>query len=227
MSASAAEPLHGHDDHGHDTVPVVVARGPPLRPRHARQDRHVDLPPLRRFFLLRACCLGYGLLRGGSPMWHHPGEPELGINFTAFLTFLLICSSVTHGVRAGRSAVEGNRKQHGDVSLALTILGGIGFLCGQMHEYFGFLPFLGGGEHGLIGEGLVFGHSDYANTFYVTTTFHGCHVFAGVIYLTVMLDQHAAGKYDGKPGAIELVGLFWHFVDLVWILVFTLIYLVP
>jgi heme/copper-type cytochrome/quinol oxidase subunit 3 len=97
-----------------------------------------------------------------------------------------------------------------------------------MHEYFGFLPFLGGGEHGLIGEGLVFGHSDYANTFYVTTTFHGCHVTAGVIYLSVILINTLRGKYGDNPaGPVELVGLFWHFVDLVWILVFTLIYLIP
>jgi cytochrome c oxidase subunit 3 len=60
----------------------------------------------------------------------------------------------------------------------------------------------------------------------VTTSFHGCHVFAGVVYLTVMLIRSAMGKYDhGKHDHIEILGLFWHFVDLVWILVFTFIYL--
>src|SRR5438105_2670893 len=54
--------------------------------------------------------LAYGILRGGATLWHHPGEPELGIPFTAGLTFLLICSSVTM-VLAYAAAVEGNRKQ--------------------------------------------------------------------------------------------------------------------
>ncbi|MHB1844251.1 MAG: cytochrome c oxidase subunit 3 [Deltaproteobacteria bacterium] len=166
-------------------------------------------------FSFSGLLLGYGLLRGGSEVWHHAGEPELGINFTAFLTFWLICSSVTM-VFAYAAAVEGNRKQL-CLFLSLTILGGIGFLLGQVHEY-----------TGLIHEGLRFGHSAYANTFYVVTSFHGCHVFAGTCYLSVILVNALRGKYDhGNTGPVELVGLFWHFVDLVWILVFTLIYLVP
>jgi cytochrome c oxidase subunit 3 len=60
----------------------------------------------------------------------------------------------------------------------------------------------------------------------VTTGFHGMHVFSGVLYLTVILVRTLMGKYDhGKHDHIEIVGLFWHFVDLVWILVFTFIYL--
>ena len=112
--------------------------------------------------------------------------------------------------------------------LALTILGGLGFLAGQMHEYFGFFPgFPTHPLHGLVGEGLIPGHSAYASTFYLTTGFHGCHVLAGVVYLSTVLARLLAGKLDGRPGAVELAGLFWHFVDLVWILVFTLIYLIP
>ncbi len=226
MSASAtAETLHSHAEaHGH--------HGPVDWP----QDEFFGLATpgkiamwiflLSDAFSFSGLLLGYGLLRGGSTVWHHPGEPELGINFTAFLTFLLICSSVSM-VMAYSAAVENDRKKTA-FWLVLTILGGVAFLCGQMHEYFGFFPaFSTHPLHGLVGEGLIFGHSDYANTFYVTTTFHGCHVFAGVCYLTVVLINTLRGKLDGRPGAVELVGLFWHFVDLVWILVFTLIYLVP
>ncbi|HUB09582.1 MAG TPA: cytochrome c oxidase subunit 3 [Myxococcales bacterium] len=223
-AAAAAESLHpAHGDHGH--------HGPIAWPVDEQFGKATPGKIAMWIFLLSdafsfsGLLLGYGLLRGGSTQWHHPGEPELGINFTAGLTFLLICSSVSM-VMAYSAAVEGNRKKTAQW-LFLTILGGVGFLCGQMHEYFGFLPFLGGGPHGLVGEGLVFGHSDYANTFYVTTTFHGCHVTAGVIYLSVILINTLRGKYDHNPAPIELVGLFWHFVDLVWILVFTLIYLIP
>lgn len=165
--------------------------------------------------------LSYGILRGGAKHWPpDPSlhEPQLGINFTAGLTFLLICSSVTM-VLAHAAMVEGNRKKCMQW-LFLTILGGVGFLCGQMQEYFGLFH----GE-GLIKEGLHFGASSYASTFFVTTSFHGCHVFAGVCYLTVTLIRTALGKTDADD--IEILGLFWHFVDLVWILVFTFIYLIP
>ena len=80
--------------------------------------------------------LAYGILRGSSTVWHHPGEPALGINFTAGLTFLLICSSVTM-VLAHAAAVENKRKET-LLFLGLTILGGALFLCGQYKEYFGF-----------------------------------------------------------------------------------------
>jgi len=170
--------------------------------------------------------LAYGILRGGAQIWHHvkdqagwtmETEPTLGINFTAGLTFLLICSSVTM-VMAVASSAEKNRKAT-IVWLALTALGGALFLGGQYKEYFGLF-----GSEGLVKEGLVFGHSAYASTFYVTTSFHGAHVLTGTIYILVTLFRTMMGKTDANE--IEILGLFWHFVDLVWILVFTFIYLV-
>jgi cytochrome c oxidase subunit 3 len=161
--------------------------------------------------------LAYGILRGGSDVWHHPGEPHLGVNFTAGLTFLLICSSVTM-VLAYAAAAEGRRSQ-ASLFLALTALGGILFLVGQYHEYFGIW------HPGLTKEGLVFGQSAYASTFYVTTSFHGMHVFSGVLYILITLVRNVRGRATAND--IELLGLFWHFVDLIWILVFTFIYLIP
>lgn len=225
--------------------------------------------------------LAYGILRGGSSQWWNKAvEPDFGINFTAGLTFLLICSSVTM-VMAYAAAVEGNRRQL-CFYLALTALGGILFLCGQFQEYFGlkthpvliaillaggvcfvlaadaaggekrgrakvFLllmavafaafvwaqaqPELLGERHlGLTKRGLIFGPGGTARawSFFVITSFHGFHVFSGVTYLTVMLIRSALGKYDhGNSNHVELVGLFWHFVDLIWIVVFTLVYLFP
>ncbi|MEP7122050.1 MAG: heme-copper oxidase subunit III [Byssovorax sp.] len=167
--------------------------------------------------------LAYAILRGGSKTWPpDPAlhEPAFGIPFTAALTFLLICSSVTM-VLAHAAAVEGNRKKLVQY-LSLTALGGALFLCGQAQEYFGIFN----GGHGLIEEGLKFGGSARANTFFVTTTFHGAHVLTGTIYLTIMAIRSAMGKYDnGNHNSIEVLGLYWHFVDLVWILVFTFIYL--
>src|SRR6185312_2692112 len=125
--------------------------------------------------------LAYGILRGGSKLWHDPAlhEPILGINFTAALTFLLICSSVTM-VLAHAAAVEGKRKEMVRY-LALTALGGALFLCGQYQEYFGIW------SHGLTHEGLVFGQSHYATTFYVITSFHGMHVLTGTLYIVAIM----------------------------------------
>jgi heme/copper-type cytochrome/quinol oxidase subunit 3 len=161
--------------------------------------------------------LSYGILRGESLVWRHPDEPALGIPFTAGLTFLLICSSVTM-VFAYEAALHGQRRRAA-AFLALTALGGALFLLGQYSEYFGIL------HPGLTKEGLVFGQSAYASTFYVITSFHGAHVFSGTIYILVTLVRWT--RQTATPAQIELLGLFWHFVDLVWILVFTIVYLIP
>ncbi len=164
--------------------------------------------------------LAYGILRGASIRWWPADEPPLSIGFTAALTFLLICSSLTM-VLAVYAAKQGHRRQT-VTFLALTILGGLLFLVGQYKEYFG----LGG--PGLIALGLNLGHSHRATTFYCITSFHAFHVFSGVLYLSVVLVRTALGKHDhGRHDAVEVSGLFWHFVDLVWILVFTFVYLVP
>jgi cytochrome c oxidase subunit 3 len=167
--------------------------------------------------------LAYGIFRGQADVWRPEELPELGINFTAAMTFLLICSSVTM-VLAHSACVEGDRTRTVRF-LALTVLGGVLFLCGQVYEYW----------H-LIDQGMFLRHPElhqtrYSSTFFFITSFHGLHVLTGVCYLTVMLVNAAKGKYDGggdkAANSIEIAGLFWHFVDLVWILVFTFVYLVP
>jgi heme/copper-type cytochrome/quinol oxidase subunit 3 len=161
---------------------------------------------------------GYGALRAGSIDWPVPQE-VLGIQLTAFMTFLLICSSVT--MVKGLSAIRhGNRK--GMVKfLLLTILGGVAFLGLQAYEW----------TH-LIGEGLTlssnpFGSYLFGTTFFTITGFHGAHVTGGVIYLSVIVINGLRGKYSAeKFQHVEIAGLYWHFVDLIWILVFTFVYLI-
>ncbi|MDZ4694418.1 MAG: cytochrome c oxidase subunit 3 [Deltaproteobacteria bacterium] len=171
-------------------------------------------------FSFGALLLSYGVLRAQSSHWHIAGEPEFGINFTAVLTFLLICSSVTMVLAVSAC----RQRKHGQtlLFLALTILGGLLFLTGQYQEYFGIVG------HGLVAEGLHFGQSHRATTFYLITSFHGLHVATGVFIMLLTFIKTALGKYrDGNYDALENVGLFWHFVDLVWILVFTFVYLIP
>ena len=165
----------------------------------------------------------YGALRFASPNWPDPNH-TLGITLTAIMTFVLICSSVTMV-----KALDASKK--GDLAglkrfLALTILGGAFFLGCQAYEW----------HHLIAGEGMTLHASEFHGrsydplfgvTFYILTGFHGCHVLGGVIYLTCV--RLNAPKYIGGqgPNGVEVLGLYWHFVDLVWILVFTFIYLLP
>ena len=161
--------------------------------------------------------LSYGILRSGSHHWPDPSL-RLGIPFTAFMTFVLICSSLT--MVMALAAAQKKDKKGAVTFLALTVLGGLFFLGGQAFEY----------HHLITEKGMGMSVDQMSSTFFLTTGFHGLHVFTGVTYLTVILLQTMAGKYTDGPNAsannIEVAGLFWHFVDLVWILVFTFIYLI-
>jgi len=155
---------------------------------------------------------GYAALRIADPNWPVPSS-ILGVPFTAVMTFLLISSSVTmvkslEAIKRGDSA--GLRR-----FLGLTVLGGVCFLGMQAREW----------TH-LIAEGMMLTSKGlFGSTFFVLTGFHGCHVFSGVVYLSVILAN--AGKYTkDNHNAVEIVGLYWHFVDLVWILIFTFVYLI-
>jgi heme/copper-type cytochrome/quinol oxidase subunit 3 len=67
----------------------------------------------------------------------------------------------------------------------------------------------------------------FGATFYILTGFHGCHVLSGVIYLLCILIRAIQGAYTpDRHSSVEIVGLYWHFVDLIWILVFTFVYLI-
>ena len=161
---------------------------------------------------------GYGALRAGSIDWPNPSE-VLGISLTAFMTFLLICSSLTM-VKALSAIRHGNPARMRNF-LLLTILGGVIFLGLQAYEWNHLI-------HGL-GIGFAsnpFGSHLFGTTFFAITGFHGAHVTAGVIYLSIVVINNMRGKYSADNfNGVELVGLYWHFVDLIWILVFTFVYL--
>ena len=165
-----------------------------------------------------ALLAGYGAIRAGSTDWPVPNN-VLGITLTAFMTFLLICTSLTM-VTALSAINQGNVKKMIRF-LGLTVLGGAIFLGLQAYEW----------TH-LIHKGLSlsqnpFGNYLFGTTFFAITGFHGAHVTAGVIYLSVLAIRGLQGKLtEEKAHLVEIAGLYWHFVDLIWILVFTFIYLI-
>lgn len=162
--------------------------------------------------------IAYGVLRATKD-WPNPVKALGGVELSGFMTFLLICSSVSM-VLAIDACKQKNRKAMLNWLLA-TILGGASFLAIQVYEYSHLINHMGMGfasyDHGT---------SLFASTFFSITGFHGLHVLSGVIYLIVMYVLAHRGDFDnGDYNQLEIAGLFWHFVDLVWILVFTFVYL--
>jgi cytochrome c oxidase subunit 3 len=156
----------------------------------------------------------YGALRWYNVNWPNPAD-HLGITLTAVMTFILICSSLTmveslSGVQTGNMG-----KMRG--FLALTVLGGLIFLGCQAYEW----------NHLINDEGLTIKNSLFEATFFILTGFHGCHVFGGVCYLgTILLGSIGKQASFHESKLVEVAGLYWHFVDLVWILIFTFVYLI-
>ena len=174
--------------------------------------------------------LGGVYFRLRADLWGSAGT-ILNISLTSLNTFLLIMSSFT--MVMALNAVKMNDLKGLKTFLFLTIMGGITFLGIQIYEYSHFIMGSPGLETALKNAGFI-GHSSflwttgtYGESFYVTTSFHGLHVLSGVIYLSVILYQANKGIYSATHyDRVEIAGLFWHFVDLIWILVFTIIYLI-
>jgi cytochrome c oxidase subunit 3 len=159
---------------------------------------------------------------------------ELPLVFVGIMTFILIMSSVTMvlaveaGHRMDRRAVE--------KWMLWTILGGIAFLSCQAWEWAHFIHGAHAGD--AVVEGTTFfganlvnnqyGPPDFAAFFFFITGFHGFHVFSGVCLNFMIYYNTVTGLYQrrGHYEMVEKVGLYWHFVDLVWVFVFTFFYLV-
>ncbi len=157
----------------------------------------------------------YGFVRLASPHWPNRAE-VFHLQFIGLMTFLLISSSATMATAVG-GARQGNRTLTLRF-LFLTILGGLAFLGMQAYEW-----------ATLIGEGArldanPWGVPAFTAFFFLLTGFHGSHVLSGVIILAVVALRSAAGR--SSPHGVELAGLYWHFVDLVWVFIFTLFYLI-
>jgi heme/copper-type cytochrome/quinol oxidase subunit 3 len=162
--------------------------------------------------------IAYGVLRATKD-WPSPVKALGGVELSGFMTFLLICSSVSM-VMAIDACKQKNRQGMLNWLLA-TIIGGAAFLGIQVYEYSHLI-----GHMGMSFNSYAHGNSLFASTFFSITGFHGLHVLSGVIYLIVMYIQAYRGDFDnGDYNMLEIAGLFWHFVDLVWILVFTVVYL--
>ncbi|HMI05523.1 MAG TPA: cytochrome c oxidase subunit 3 [Pedobacter sp.] len=166
-----------------------------------------------------------------------PGIAEHGapLVFVGIMTFILIMSSVTMVL-----AVEaGHRRSKKEVIgwMIATIIGGLMFLGCQAIEWthlhhdgfwWGTIPTAEELKHFFNGPVSLVAAQQFANLFFTITGFHGFHVFSGVIINIIILCMTINGTFEKKGHylMVEKVGLYWHFVDLVWVFVFTFFYLV-
>jgi cytochrome c oxidase subunit 3 len=157
---------------------------------------------------------GYGYARIMSSRWPDPGS-VFNLSFIAAMTFVLISSSASMAA-AVRAARDG-RRQAVLRYLGLTIAGGIVFLGMQAFEWTHLI------HEGARLSGNPWGDPLFGSYFFLTTGFHGSHVLSGVIILSTLASRWAAGR--NRAESIEVGGLYWHFVDLVWVFIFSLFYL--
>ena len=137
------------------------------------------------------------------------------IPFTSVSSFVLLMSSLT--MVLALSAMQRSNERGFRVWITTTALLGGTFVAGQVYEFTVF-----------YNSGLGYTTNIFGSAFYTLTGFHGAHVSIGIIMLMSLLVMNLRGRLGpDRAESVELIGLYWHFVDIVWILIFTIIYLFP
>ena len=155
----------------------------------------------------------YLIYKGRSVVGPYPHD-VLNIPFTSVSTFDLLMSSLM--MVLALAAVQRGDLKWAKVWLVATALLGILFLCGQVYEFTSF-----------VHEGLTLGTNLFGATFFVLTGTHGAHVTVGVVWLLTLWVRALQGKLTAANAlTVEICGLYWHFVDVVWIVIFTVVYLI-
>ena len=176
---------------------------------------------LAMWIFLASDCLLFGAListyvlyRGASIKGPYPSD-VFDIPYTSVSSFVLLASSLT--MVLALAAIQRGDQGQMRVWLLATALLGATFVGGQVYEFTTFAD-----------EGLTLTTNLFSTTFYVLTGFHGTHVAIGILMLLSLLVMSFTGKITQQNSlSVELVGLYWHFVDSVWIVIFTIVYLIP
>ena len=156
----------------------------------------------------------YLLYRGRSVQGPFPNQ-VYDIPYTSVSSFVLLMSSLTM-VLALHAIQRGDHRRLRAWLLATALLG-ITFVGGQVFEFTVF-----------VREGLTLSRNLFGTSFFVLTGFHGAHVTVGILMLLTLFGQSLVGSLPTERALrVELVGLYWHFVDIVWIVIFTVVYLIP
>jgi cytochrome c oxidase subunit 3/cytochrome o ubiquinol oxidase subunit 3 len=211
-----------------DLVPAAGDGGHGLEPHgtggdHAA-DQHTGLanPKLGMWLFLSSDCLFFGAFiatfllyrdRGGQK---GPTPKEIfDIPFTSTTSFILLMSSLT--MVLALAAIQRGDHRRFRIWILATALFGATFIAGQIFEFTQFTR-----------EGLNLDTSVFGSSFYVLTGLHGAHVTVGIVWLLSLWGLSMQERLPThRAEAVEVAGLYWHFVDVVWIVIFTVIYLLP
>jgi heme/copper-type cytochrome/quinol oxidase subunit 3 len=211
-TAEAAAPLPVVDPAGHGE-------------HHGSPDEHgttgLSNNKMGMWLFLGSECLLFGGLISTYMLYRGRHSGNLGpdqiydIPFTSVSSFVLLMSSLTMVLAV--SAAKRHDDRNTRVWLVITALLGATFVGGQVYEFTTF-----------YNEGLGFTTSLFSSSFYTLTGFHGAHVTIGILMLLALTLIHKRKRVTGDQAeVVELVGLYWHFVDIIWIIIFTLVYLIP
>lgn len=197
---------------------------------HPPTSLGLDMRKLGMWTFIGSESIFFGTLIANFFRWRSSSEGGLGpenldINLTGAGAFVLLMSSLT--MVLGLAAIKSGRMGRYRLWIAATVALGVVFIGIQTYEFTNF---------GV--EGLGMGSSLFGGAFFALTGFHGLHVVIGVIWLAFLLifkvgkdiRPDGAGHVDEGDHSVisvEICGLYWHFVDLVWVFIFTLIYLLP
>jgi heme/copper-type cytochrome/quinol oxidase subunit 3 len=180
---------------------------------------------LAMWVFLGSDCLLFGALISTYLLLRHrsiSGPVELrdpanifDIPFTSVSSFVLLFSSLTMALAVG-AIHRGDVRRCRTFLLTTALLGSV-FIGGQVYEFTTF-----------VNEGLGYTTNILGSAFYTLTGFHGVHVSVGIMFLTAMFVMSLRGTLGpDRAETVEIFGLYWHFVDIVWILIFTIVYLIP
>jgi cytochrome c oxidase subunit III len=155
----------------------------------------------------------YFTIRSAAPEWPPPDTPHLSAAYAAVLTAILVTSSVT--MQLGVWAIRQNHQRRLLLWLAVSLVLGAIFLTMQALEY-----------ANLIEEGMTLSSGVFGSTFYTLTGFHGAHVAGGAAFILIVLLRARSGQFTARyHDTVEMASYYWHFVDVVWIGLFSTIYL--
>ena len=181
----------------------------------------LDNTKLAMWAFLGSECLFFGslistylLYRSRTGSGPTPAE-VYDIPFTSVSSFVLLMSSLT--MVLALSAIQRGNHKGLRVWLLATAFLGMTFIGGQIYEFTTFYE-----------EGLTLSQSPFGSAFFVLTGFHGAHVTVGILMLLLTTGLSMAGRIpQAESRKVELVGLYWHFVDIIWVIIFTVVYLIP
>ena len=189
---------------------------------HIEHDTNTGISntKLAMWVFLASECLLFGGLITTYLLYKEPLEGPtphelFDIPFTSTSSFVLLMSSLTMVLAV--SAIERGEHRRMRVWLGATAMLGATFIAGQVYEFTVFYR-----------EGLGFTTSRFSSAFYTLTGFHGVHVTVGIIMLVSLALLSLRGRLpEHRAETVEIVGLYWHFVDVVWVVIFAVVYLVP